>query len=93
LPGSGQEGARAEFCSCLDNRTCQCATASALNFRKVDREIRTDMERFALRNLLAKTIETSRHPRSRRILTLKAILAKLVPILAPSSRSHPAHEH
>ena len=50
----------------------------------------TDTERFALRNLLAKTIETSRHPLSRRIL--KAILAKLVPILAPSLRSHPAHE-
>jgi hypothetical protein len=39
----------------------------------------TDTERFALRNLLAKTIETSRHPLSRRILTLKAILLKLVP--------------
>ena len=52
----------------------------------------TDTERFVLRNLLAKTIETSRHPLSRRILTLKAILAKLVPILAPSLRSHPAHE-
>ncbi|HWX27747.1 MAG TPA: hypothetical protein VNZ53_09960, partial [Steroidobacteraceae bacterium] len=51
-----------------------------------------DTERFALRNLLAKTIETSRHSLSRRILTLKAILAKLGPILAPSSRSHPAHE-
>jgi hypothetical protein len=52
----------------------------------------TDVERFALRNLLAKTIETSRRPLSRRILTLKTILAKLVPIMAPSSRSHPDHE-
>jgi hypothetical protein len=32
----------------------------------------TEVERFALRNLLAKTIETSRYPLSRRILTLKA---------------------
>ena len=30
----------------------------------------TEVERFALRNLLAKTIETSRYPLSRRILTL-----------------------
>jgi hypothetical protein len=37
----------------------------------------TEAERFALRNLLAKTIETSHHPLSRRILTLKAILSKL----------------
>jgi hypothetical protein len=42
----------------------------------------TEVERFALRNLLAKTIETSRNPLSRRILTLKAILAKLVPALS-----------
>jgi len=48
----------------------------------------SDVERFALRNLLAKTIETSRYPLSGRILTLKAILVKLVPILAPGSRSH-----
>ena len=52
----------------------------------------TEVERFALRNLLAKTIETSPYPLSRRILTLKAILAKLVPALstkrpAPSPRS------
>src|ERR1700730_18185711 len=42
----------------------------------------TEVERFALRNLLAKTIETRRYPLSRRILTLKAILAKLVPALS-----------
>jgi len=48
----------------------------------------TDVQRFALRNLLAKTIETSRYPLSQRILTLKAILAKLVPIAALGSRSH-----
>ena len=48
----------------------------------------TDIERFALRNLLAKTIETSRYPLSQRILTLKAILAKLVPRSALGSRSH-----
>jgi hypothetical protein len=52
----------------------------------------TEVERFALRNLLAKTIETSRNPLSRRILTLKEILAKLVPALstkrpAPGPRS------
>jgi hypothetical protein len=48
----------------------------------------SEVERFALRNLLAKTIETSRYPLSRRILTLKAILAKLVPILStPGERS------
>jgi hypothetical protein len=52
----------------------------------------TEAERFALRNLLAKTIETSHHPLSRRILTLKAILSKLVPTLsrepsAPGPRS------
>ena len=41
-----------------------------------------EVERFALRNLLAKTIETSRYPLSRRILTLKAILAKLLPALS-----------
>ena len=44
----------------------------------------TEVERFALRNLLAKTISTSHFPLSRRILTLKAILARLVPI--PSVR-------
>ena len=48
----------------------------------------TDVERFALRNLLAKTIETSRYPLSHRILTLKAVLAKLVPISALGLRSH-----
>ena len=48
----------------------------------------TDVQRFALRNLLAKTIETSRHPLSQRILTLKAVLAKLVPISALGLRSH-----
>jgi hypothetical protein len=48
----------------------------------------SDIERFALRNLLAKTIETSRYPLSQRILTLKVILAKLVPISALGSRSH-----
>jgi hypothetical protein len=52
----------------------------------------TEVERFALRNLLAKTIETSGYPLSRRIVTLKAILAKLVPALstkrpAPGPRS------
>jgi hypothetical protein len=52
----------------------------------------TEAERFALRNLLAKTIETSHHPLSRRILTLKAILSKLVRTLsakpsAPGPRS------
>jgi len=48
----------------------------------------TEPERFALRNLLAKTIETSHYPLSPRILTLKAILAKLVPALStePSVR-------
>jgi hypothetical protein len=44
----------------------------------------TEVERFALRNRLAKTISTSHFPLSRRILTLKAILARLVPI--PSVR-------
>jgi hypothetical protein len=48
----------------------------------------TNVERFALRNLLAKTIETSHYPLSQRILTLKAILAKIVPISALGSRSH-----
>jgi hypothetical protein len=48
----------------------------------------TNVERFALRNLLAKTIETSHYPLSQRILTLKAILAKVVPISALGSRSH-----
>ena len=48
----------------------------------------TDVERFALRNLLAKTIETSRYPLSQRILTLKAVLAKLVPTSALGLRSH-----
>ena len=42
----------------------------------------TEVERFALRNLLAKTIETSRYPLSSRIVTLKVILAKLVPALS-----------
>jgi hypothetical protein len=42
----------------------------------------TEVERFALRNLLARTIETSRNPLSRRILTFKEILAKLVPALS-----------
>jgi len=48
----------------------------------------TEPERFALRNLLAKTIETRHYPLSPRILTLKAILAKLVPALStePSVR-------
>jgi hypothetical protein len=54
----------------------------------------TEAERFALRNLLAKTIETSRYPLSRRILTLKAILARLVPILAaPGPRSRRPQKH
>jgi hypothetical protein len=57
----------------------------------------TEVERFALRNLLAKTIETSRNPVSRRILTLKEILAKLVPALstkrpAPGARSRRPQE-
>jgi hypothetical protein len=39
----------------------------------------TEVERFELRNLLAKTIQTSHYPLSPRILTLKAILAKLGP--------------
>ena len=57
----------------------------------------TEVERFALRNLLAKTIETSRYPLSRRILTLKAILARLVPALstkrpAPGPRSRRPQE-
>jgi hypothetical protein len=48
----------------------------------------SEVERFALRNLLAKTIEMSHHPLSRRILTLKAILARLVPIRStPWARS------
>jgi hypothetical protein len=54
----------------------------------------SEVERF-VRNLLAKTIETSRYPLSRRILTLKAILAKLVPILSaagPRSRRPQKHE-
>ena len=50
----------------------------------------TEVERFALRNLLAKTISTSRYPLSHRILTLKVILTKLVPIPSvPGSRSRP----
>jgi hypothetical protein len=54
----------------------------------------SEVERFALRNLLAKTIETSRYPLSRRILTLKAILAKLVPILsAAGPRSRRPQKH
>jgi hypothetical protein len=54
----------------------------------------SEFESFALRNLLAKTIETSRYPLSRRILTLKAILAKLVPILsAPGARSRRPQKH
>jgi len=57
----------------------------------------SEVERFALRNLLAKTIETSRYPLSRRILTLKAILARLVPALstkrpAPGPRSRRPQE-
>jgi len=53
-----------------------------------------EIERFALRNLLATTIETSRYPLSRRILALKAILARLVPILsAPGPRSRPPQKH
>jgi hypothetical protein len=57
----------------------------------------TEVERFALRNLLAKTIETSPYPLSRRILTLKAILTKLVPALstkrpAPGPRSRRPQE-
>jgi hypothetical protein len=50
----------------------------------------TEVERFALRNLLAKTISTSHYPLSRRILTLKVILTKLVPIPSvPGTRSRP----
>ena len=53
----------------------------------------SEVERF-VRNLLAKTIETSRYPLSRRILTLKAILAKLVPILsAAGPRSRRPQKH
>jgi len=54
----------------------------------------TEAERFALRNLIAKTIETSHYPMSPRILTLKAILAKLVPILsAAGPRSRRPQKH